>query len=99
MVGIQGIGGVPEPAPDRPTGVRDKKRTEDTKAAASQDDLLISSEAQAAARLAQLIQTAKQATDVRPERVDAAKEAIARGDYKKPEVVNEVARRIKDLLR
>ncbi|MCC6488209.1 MAG: flagellar biosynthesis anti-sigma factor FlgM [Candidatus Hydrogenedentes bacterium] len=98
MVGIQGISGVPEPAPDRPANVRDRKRDDTVQSSSSQDDILISSEAQAAAKLAQLVQVAKQQTDVRTERVDAARQAIERGDYKKPEVVNEVARRIQDFL-
>ena len=98
MAGIQGIGGVPEPAPDRSAGVRDKKRDETVKNTQSQDDVLISSEAQAAAKIAQYLQVARQQIDVRSERVEAAKAAIDRGDYKKPEVVQEVARRIQDFL-
>ncbi|GMV91366.1 MAG: hypothetical protein AMXMBFR82_11440 [Candidatus Hydrogenedentota bacterium] len=98
MAGIKGIGGIPEPAPDRSASVRDKKRDETVKSAQSQDDVLISSEAQAAAKLAQLLQVARQQGDIRAERVAAAKAAIERGDYKKPEVVQEVARRIQDLL-
>ena len=98
MVGIQGLSGVPEPAPDRSANVRDRKRDDDVQSTSSQDDVLISSEAQAAAKLAQLVQVAKQQNDVRTERVNAARQAIERGDYKKPEVVNEVARRIQDFL-
>lgn len=98
MAGIKGIGGIPEPAPDRSAGVRDKKRDETVKSAPSQDDVLISSEAQAAAKVAQILQLSRQQSDVRAERVAAAKEAIERGDYKKPEVVQEVARRVQDLL-
>jgi anti-sigma28 factor (negative regulator of flagellin synthesis) len=98
MAGIKGIGGIPEPAPDRSAGVRDKKRDEGVKGQQSQDDVLISSEAQAAAKITQLLQVAREQSEVRAERVSAAKEAIDRGDYKKPEVVQEVARRIQDFL-
>jgi anti-sigma28 factor (negative regulator of flagellin synthesis) len=98
MAGIKGIGGIPEPAPDRSAGVRDKKREESVKGQQSQDDVLISSEAQAAAKITQLLQVAREQSEVRAERVSAAKEAIDRGDYKKPEVVQEVARRIQDFL-
>jgi len=98
MAGIKGIGGIPEPAPDRSAGVRDKRRDESVKNAQSQDDVLISSEAQAAAKVAQLLQVAREQSEVRAERVASAKEAIERGDYKKPEVVQEVARRIQDYL-
>jgi anti-sigma28 factor (negative regulator of flagellin synthesis) len=99
MAGIQGIGGVPEPAPDRSAGVRDKKRDESVKSALTQDDVLISSEAQAAAKIAQLLQVAREQSEIRAERVSAAKAALERGDYKKPEVVQVVAQRIQDFLR
>jgi anti-sigma28 factor (negative regulator of flagellin synthesis) len=59
---------------------------------------MISSEAQAAARLAQLVQAANQAADVRTERVEAARENLRRGDYKSPEVVAKVAEKISKYL-
>ncbi|MBI4556476.1 MAG: flagellar biosynthesis anti-sigma factor FlgM [Candidatus Hydrogenedentes bacterium] len=97
MDGIRGIGGIPEPTPERPADVRAKRRDEPSTAPVS-DDLLISSEAQAAASIARLMLAAKAAPDVRPERVAAAKEGIERGDYKRPEVVAEVARRVSRFL-
>ncbi|HIJ66583.1 MAG TPA: hypothetical protein HPP77_11605 [Candidatus Hydrogenedentes bacterium] len=97
MVGIKGIGGIQEPTPERPANVRDRK-TSDTKSPEAKDDLLISSEAQAAATLARTIQIAKSAPQVRPEKVAQAKERLEREDYKRPEVVREVAKRVAKYL-
>lgn len=94
MVGVQGVGGVPEPAPERPVNVRDKRRDEAVASSSQEtDDVLISSEAQAAAKLASLVALAKQ-SDIRQDRVEQAKQALAQGDYKKPDVVSEVAKRL-----
>jgi anti-sigma28 factor (negative regulator of flagellin synthesis) len=98
MVGVQGVGGVPEPAPERPVNVRDKRRDEAVASAASEsDDVLISSEAQAAAKLASLIALAKQA-DIRQDRVEQAKQALTEGVHKKPTVVAELAQRISKFI-
>ncbi|MBX7258270.1 MAG: flagellar biosynthesis anti-sigma factor FlgM [Candidatus Hydrogenedentes bacterium] len=97
MVGIQGLGGIPEPAPDRPSNVKDRRR-DDSQTTVGKDDVLISSEAQAAARLQQLVQVAKQEPDVRNERVEAARQALEQGNYKKPEVVEAVAKKLSQLL-
>lgn len=99
MVGIQGVGGVPEPPPGRPANVRDRKTDKAGEGASTaQDDVKISSEAQEAAGTARLTQLANQAPDVRAERVADAKEAIERGDYRLPNVIAEVARRLSELL-
>jgi len=97
MVGITGLGGVPEPTPERPANVRDRKRT-DLDSAKQQDGVTISSEAQKAADVGKLIQASSEMEDVRLQKVAMAKESIESGDYKKPEVVAEVARRIIKLL-
>jgi anti-sigma28 factor (negative regulator of flagellin synthesis) len=98
MVGIHGIGGVPEPRPDRPAEVRDRKGRDETLSVKAEDDVMISSEAQAAASLARLIQEAKTTPDVRADKVAAAKESIERGDYKQADVVAQVAARISKYL-
>ena len=97
MVGIQGVGGVPEPKSERPAKVRDKEQQPVT-SLPSKDDVVISSEAQAAAKLAQSIQVAMQETDVRADRVMAAQQNLERGDYRKPEIVAKVAERISKYL-
>jgi hypothetical protein len=98
MVGIQGLGGIPEPKPERPAKVRDGKTGPETKGAKMADDVVISSEAQAAARVARALETAGLQEDIRAERVTAAREKIERGDYKRPEVVAEVAKKISKYL-
>ena len=98
MVGIQGIGGVPEPKPDRPAENRGRGDDVAPAAKSSQDDVVISNEAQAAASLAKIIQATGDQPDIRPERVAAAKEAIERGDHHKIEVLQTVAERINKLL-
>ena len=99
MVGIQGIGGVPEPKPERPANVRDSKQSPSADGASSSSDgVVISSEAQAAAVVAKSIQATQGQDDIRTERVEAAKEAIERGDFKKPGIVEVVADRISKFL-
>jgi anti-sigma28 factor (negative regulator of flagellin synthesis) len=98
MVAIQGIGGAPEPKPGGAAKVRDTKERETAKATDAKDGVVISSEAQAAARVAQLIQAAVGKADVRAERVAIAKENIERGEYKKPEVVAKVAEKVSKYL-
>jgi anti-sigma28 factor (negative regulator of flagellin synthesis) len=96
MVAIHGIGGVPEPTPERPAKLREARERES--AGSARDGDVISSEAQAAARLAQLVQEAKDEADVRSERVEAARENLRRGDYKNPDVVAKVAEKISKYL-
>jgi flagellar biosynthesis anti-sigma factor FlgM len=93
MVGIHGINGVPEPKPDRPAGVRDRKRSEDSPAS-SKDGVSISSKAQRAASTAKLVEIAKSEPDVRTERVAEAKQKIESGEYKKREVVEQLAAKL-----
>lgn len=98
MGGIQGIGGVPEPKPDRNSAPRTRKDTAPQVDGTGQDGVVISSGAQAAARLAQLVEATKTQTDVRVERILEAKQAIEQGDFKNRDVVEEVARRISKFL-
>ncbi len=98
MVGIHGVGGVPEPKPDRPTNTRSSQTGKTEQSSSASDDVVISSAAQAAARIAQLIQASESAPDIRTDRVEAAKAAIARGDYKNPDVVAKVAEGVNKLL-
>jgi anti-sigma28 factor (negative regulator of flagellin synthesis) len=97
MVGIQGVGGIPEPKPERPAKVREKEQ-DATQSSLVKDGVLISSEAQAAAKLASTIQAQVGSSDVRTERVAGAKERIERGEYRNPEVVAKVAERVSKYL-
>ena len=98
MVGIKGLGEVPEPKPDRPAKVREQKARDAAKAEIPKDDVLISSAAEAAATIARVVQDVKIDPGVRADKVVAAQEHIARGDYKRPEVVAKVAERISKYL-
>ncbi len=99
MVGIQGLGGVPEPKPERPAKVRDGEAKSAGKTSApNSDNVVISSEAQAAAKIATAIKALNTVPDVRAERVAAAKERIDRGEYRNPDVVAKVAERISKYL-
>lgn len=103
MVSVKGLGGLPEPKPDRTGKLRNERespapgasgRAED----ASRDGLAISSEARTASDVARIVQASKADGDIRADRVAAAREAIARGDYKNPDVIAKVAERISKLL-
>ena len=101
MVGIQGLGGVPEPKPDRPSKVRNQgsaERGSAKGAASSKDAVRISNEAQAAAEVTRLVAASASDGDIRADRVAAAKAAIERGDYKKPEIVAQVAQKVSKYL-
>jgi anti-sigma28 factor (negative regulator of flagellin synthesis) len=105
MVTIQGLTGIPEPKSDRTSKVRGGK-TESTSAASgtgstsalAQDDVSISSEAQAASEINKLVQVGKSEADLRADKIAAAKERLERGEYKNPEVVAKVAERLMKYL-
>ena len=98
MVGIQGLGGIPEPISERPAKVREEKEKTLTQKASTKDDVVISTEAQAAAQLTSAVKAARQTPDVRTEKVEAARERLARGEYKNPDVVAQVAQKISKYL-
>jgi anti-sigma28 factor (negative regulator of flagellin synthesis) len=100
MVSIQGLGGVPDPKPERTDRVRNGRDQEVNRGAAasgsasSEDGLTISSEAKAASEVARVVRLAQSQDDIRADRIAAARESLERGDYKKPEVVSQVADRL-----
>ena len=98
MVAIQGLSGVPEPKHERPENVRGRKTDDVVKGGKVQDDVAISNEAQEAANVARLVQDANTIDDIRHERVEAARERIESGDYKEPEIVREVAKKVSKYL-
>ncbi len=107
MVTFSGISGIPEPKPERPTRVRESGQTNtpapadggSNETVSAEDVVRISSEAQAAAQLTRLLQQAQTQEAVRPERVEAARQSIERGDYRNPEIVTKIAERILRFLR
>jgi anti-sigma28 factor (negative regulator of flagellin synthesis) len=97
MEGVRGIGGVPEPNPERPSGARDPQRSE-SQSDQVKDGVRISSEAQEVSNVARLLQAAEGDEDVRIEKVEEARRHIAEKTYKLPEMVAEIARKLSKLL-
>lgn len=98
MVAIQGIGGVPDPRPQRPADGQNTSATSNAGNAPQKDGVVISSEAQAAAKIAQTIQAAANQPEIRADRVEAARVAIANGDHSNPDIVSITADRVSKLL-
>lgn len=102
MVAIQGLGGIPEPKPEQPSKIRKDRETAATGeisggsgAGESEDAIVISSEARAAAELSRIIQAAtQQQGEIRADRVAAAKERIESGAYREPGVVAKTAEKL-----
>lgn len=94
MSGINGIGGIPGPVPVRSTNVRGRDGGDTQGAASVQDDVAISDRAKGAAEVARLTRKPATGTEVRAERVAAAKQNIQNGNYKRPDVIAQVAERI-----
>ncbi len=103
MVEINGIGGASGPRPQRADAAPERRdssapRIDSPQDGAPQDGVVISSAAQAAARLTQLIQAADNLDDVRADKVEAARQRIERGDYKQRDIVATVADRVAKYL-
>ena len=99
MVGVQGLGGVPDPQPDRASDVRSKKsEAARTSESAPKDGVAISAEAQEAANVAKYVELAKEEPDVRDEKIQEAREAIARGEYNGQTVVQRIAETLSKVL-
>ncbi len=99
MVGIQGLGGVPEPKPGGPNKARNERNDiardgSSTSSVATGDDVSISAEARAAAEVGRLAALAKSQDDIRLDRVEQAKQNIEQGLYKDPQVVAKVAEKL-----
>lgn len=93
MVGIFGIGGIPEPA--NPRRVEGFNQNAGTARSVTRDEVLISAEAQDAAAINRLVQEAnKKAEEIRAERVAQVKKSLEQGTYKVQEVVLQVAARV-----
>lgn len=104
MVGIQGLGGVPEPKSDRPERAKNDRGAAPQSAAAgsgagqSKDGVVISPEAKAASEVTRLVDLASTQSDIRADKVAEAKEKIARGDFRDPAIVAQVAQRLLKFL-
>lgn len=97
MVGINGIGNVPELANTKPDSVRDRKKT-DSSLASRTDGVQISSEAQQATEVARIAQLSQTQDDIRQKAVDEARQNIEQGTYKTVSNILQVAARVGKLL-
>lgn len=98
MVNIHGVGGVPEPTPDRPSGSRSKRRDNNVNPESRRDGVDISSQGRQAADISRIKAIADQVPDIRADRVEQARQAIENGDYKKEAVIVEIAKRLENLF-
>lgn len=90
MVGINGIGGVPEPTNTGPN----RKLPAPPPEVAPSDDVEISQEAVSASSRGQLITRSEDTSQLRVERIAQAKENLEQGVYRVQEVVLQLADRI-----
>lgn len=100
MVGINGLGGIPEPKSERPASSKNE-RTEAASnsakaasAAGSQDDVSISLEARAAAEVSRIVALTRSQDEIRAEKIQAARERLLAGSYRDPEVAAKVAEKL-----
>ena len=93
MVGINGIGNVPELANTKPDSVRDRKKT-DSSSVGRTDGVEISSEAKQATEVARIAELSKAQDDIRQKEVEAARQAIEQGTYKTVSNILQVAARV-----
>lgn len=92
MVGVQSIGGLPEPA--NPERVTERPQRGDTAEAAPHDAVSISPEARRAATVARVLTQSPVADEVRAERVAEVRKSIEQGAYRLQEVVLMLAARL-----
>ena len=95
--GIQGIGGPHGPAPERPVDMRERNETpapQDT----VRDGVSLSTRAQDAAMVSRVIQVTEGESDIRMDRVAAARENLEQGLFQRRDVVADVAARIERLM-
>jgi len=92
MVGVEGIGRIPEPASPK----RAQRHAGHSEAApvAARDEMRLSPAAQDAADVARLLAEAERQAEIRTERVAEVNASLERGTYKLQEVVLQVAARM-----
>ena len=91
MVGVHGIGGAPEPVKAKPAPPRQEAAAHE---AAKSDRVEISPAAVKASQGAQASHSTRRGSEIREDRVAAAKENLEQGVYRIQEVVLQVAERI-----
>lgn len=72
------------------------KNIEKTQKTKKNDSVEISREAQRSAEVKKYISIVKNSSDVRKEKIEAAKQKLKNGEYSKPEVYEKIAGRLSD---
>lgn len=96
MVGIYGIGQLPEPA--NPRRVEERTKTAELSSAAVRDEVKISPEGQYSSMAARALATFKNESDIRADRVAQVSKSIEQGSYRLQRVVLIAAARISKYL-
>ncbi len=94
MVGINGIGVIPEPANPRQARATENRIPAQAPNATDGDKVVLSDEAREAASLATLLEAANQQGEVRAEAVERARQNLEQGVHQILDVVRVVAARI-----
>ena len=94
MVGINGIGGIPEPANPRQVRSTDNTVAGTASNATDGDEVFFSTEAKEAANVGRLIESASQQSQVRAEAIERARQNIEQGVHQILDVVRVVAARV-----
>jgi len=97
MVGVQGIGSIPEPA--NPRRAQQLAGGLDAADVEAHDEVRISPAGQEAASVARLLEEAERQAEVRAEHIAEVKASLERGTYKLQEVVLQVAARVSRYVR
>ncbi len=101
MVSLEGLTGIPDPKSGQSSRVRnDRQKPQENGAARGKgaDGVTISNEAKAAADVVRIVQLTRNQDEIRMDRVEAARQNIANGNHKDPEVVAKVAEKIMKML-
>lgn len=94
MVGVNSIGGFPEPATPRQVRGTDNKITGQAPQTTDSDEVLFSDQAKEAASVGRLTDAANQQSDVRAEAIERARQNLEKGVHQILDVVRVVAARI-----
>jgi len=97
MVGINGIGNVPELTNTKPDPVRDRKKS-DTESVGRSDGVQISPEAKQATEVARIVQLSQAQDELRQKEIEEARQNIEQGTYKTVSNILQVAARVSKLL-
>jgi anti-sigma28 factor (negative regulator of flagellin synthesis) len=99
MIGVQGIGGVPEPANSNRADAGAKSSSVRRTSMFSRDEVKLSEEALAASRLTELVEQAEERNaEVRTERVAELQSKLEQGSHQVNEVVRFVAARVSSVV-